>query len=63
MSLIEKYELLKNEGSWTDCLNYILSLSNKTEIESYLKKSHHLYRMMTYKCWYAFLNRQRINQI
>ncbi len=38
MSLIEKYELLKNEGSWTDRLNYILSLSNKTEIESYLKK-------------------------
>jgi hypothetical protein len=39
MSLIEKYELLKKQGSWTDRLNYILSLSDKTEIESYLKKS------------------------
>jgi len=39
MSLIEKYELLKKQGSWTDRLNYILSLSDKSEIEIYLKKS------------------------
>ncbi len=39
MSLIEKYELLKHEGSAIDRLEFILSLSNKTEIEIYLKKS------------------------
>ena len=39
MTLLEKYELLKKEGSWTDRLKYILSLSNKTEIEAYLKLS------------------------
>ncbi|CAF3417336.1 unnamed protein product [Rotaria sp. Silwood1] len=37
MSLIEKYELLKYEGSSTDRLNYILSLVDKREIEIYLK--------------------------
>lgn len=39
MSSIEKYELLKKEGSWIDRLKYIRSLSDKTEIEVYLKKS------------------------
>jgi hypothetical protein len=39
MSLIEKYELLNKQGSWIDRLKYILSLPNKTEIETHLKKS------------------------
>jgi hypothetical protein len=38
MSLTEKYELLKREGSSIDRLKYILSLSDKTEIEIYLKE-------------------------
>jgi len=39
MSLIEKYELLKYEGSSIDRRNYILSLVDKREIETYLKRS------------------------
>jgi hypothetical protein len=39
MSSINKYELLKIEGTWTDRIKYILSLSNKTEIEKHLKQS------------------------
>jgi hypothetical protein len=39
MSTINKYELLKSEGTWKDRLNYILSLLDKTEIEKYLKQS------------------------
>jgi hypothetical protein len=39
MSTINKYELLKTEGTWQDRLQYVLSLSNKTEIEAHLKES------------------------
>ncbi|CAF3787569.1 unnamed protein product [Rotaria sordida] len=39
MSLIEKYKLLKREGSSIDRRNYILSLVDKREIETFLKRS------------------------
>jgi hypothetical protein len=39
MSSINKYESLKNDGTSVDCLKYILSLSDKSEIEKYLKES------------------------
>ncbi len=39
MSTINKYELLKSEGTWKDRLKYILSLLDKTEIEKHLKQS------------------------
>jgi hypothetical protein len=39
MSSIENYERLKKQGSWKDRIDYILSLSDKIEIEIYLKKS------------------------
>ncbi|CAF3971219.1 unnamed protein product [Adineta steineri] len=39
MSTISKYELLKHEGTWFDRIKYILSLSDKNEIEKYLKQS------------------------
>ncbi|CAF4787876.1 unnamed protein product [Rotaria sp. Silwood1] len=39
MSSIFKYELLKTEGTWKDRLKYIISLSDKTEIEKHLKQS------------------------
>ncbi|CAF4187594.1 unnamed protein product, partial [Rotaria magnacalcarata] len=39
MSTINKYELLKTEGAWNDRMKYVLSLSNKTEIEKHLKQS------------------------
>jgi len=39
MSTINKYELLKTEGTWKDRLKYILSLLDKTEIEKHLKQS------------------------
>ncbi|CAF4959172.1 unnamed protein product, partial [Rotaria magnacalcarata] len=31
--------LLKTEGAWNDRMKYVLSLSNKTEIEKHLKQS------------------------
>jgi hypothetical protein len=31
VSTIDKYELLKIEGTWKDRLKYVLSISNKTE--------------------------------
>ncbi|CAF1313648.1 unnamed protein product [Adineta steineri] len=37
MSSIDKYELLKREGLLIDRVKYILSLSDKTEMEIYLK--------------------------
>jgi len=37
--MVEKYEFLKYEGSMNDRLKFILSLTNKTEIEIYLKES------------------------
>lgn len=39
MSSINKYESLKTDGSWIDRLKYVLSLSDKTEIEKHLKQS------------------------
>jgi len=36
---MENYELLKKQGSWNDRIDYILSLSDKTEIEVHLKNS------------------------
>ena len=39
MSVINQYETLKTTGSWRDQVKYVLSLSNKTEIEQHLKKS------------------------
>ncbi|CAF1535427.1 unnamed protein product, partial [Adineta ricciae] len=39
MSLINQYETLKTTGSWRDQVKYVLSLSDKTEIEQHLKKS------------------------
>jgi len=39
MSSINKYESLKIDGTWIDCLKYILSLPDKTEIEKHLKES------------------------
>lgn len=38
MSTIEKYELLKNDGTLKDRIRYVLSLSNKDQLESYLKE-------------------------
>jgi hypothetical protein len=39
MSTINKYEFLKSEGTLNDRLQYVLSLSDKSEIEKYLKES------------------------
>ena len=39
MSSINKYELLKNDGTWTDRVKYVSSLPDKSEIEKYLKES------------------------
>jgi hypothetical protein len=39
MSTINKYESLKVDGAWIDRVKYILSLSDKNEIEKYLKES------------------------
>ena len=62
MSSINKYELLKTDGTWIDRLKYILSLSDKTEIEKYLKESlNHL--MMIYKCLYFYQNQQKMKKI
>lgn len=36
---MENYELLKKQGSWNDRVDYILSVSDKTEIEVHLKSS------------------------
>ncbi|CAF1145573.1 unnamed protein product [Rotaria sp. Silwood1] len=39
MSSINQYELLKKDGTWKDRLKYILSLTNKNDIEKHLKES------------------------
>ena len=39
MSSINKYESLKSNGTLIDRIKYILSLSDKSEIEKYLKES------------------------
>lgn len=39
MATVTKYELLKTEGSWKDRLNYVLLLSDKTDLQNYLKQS------------------------
>ncbi|CAF1325701.1 unnamed protein product [Rotaria sordida] len=39
MSSINQYELLKINGSWKDRLKYILSLTDKNDIEKHLKES------------------------
>ncbi|CAF1012073.1 unnamed protein product [Rotaria sp. Silwood1] len=39
MSSINQYELLKKDGSWKDRLKYVLSLTDKNEIEKHLKES------------------------
>jgi len=39
MSTINKYESLKVDGAWIDRVKYILSLSDKNEIEKHLKES------------------------
>ncbi|CAF1192166.1 unnamed protein product [Rotaria sordida] len=39
MSSINQYELLKKDGIWRDRLKYILSLSDKNDIEKHLKQS------------------------
>ncbi|CAF4467932.1 unnamed protein product [Rotaria sp. Silwood2] len=39
MSSINQYELLKINGSWKDRLKYILSLTDKNDLEKHLKQS------------------------
>ncbi|CAF4129871.1 unnamed protein product, partial [Rotaria sordida] len=39
MSSINQYELLKKDGIWRDRLKYILSLTDKNDIEKHLKQS------------------------
>ena len=39
MSTIEKYEWLKIHGTWIDRCKYIRSLTDKTQLEQYLKHS------------------------
>jgi hypothetical protein len=39
MSSISKYESLKVDGTWVDRLKYVLSLSDKNQIEKHLKES------------------------
>ncbi|CAF4820257.1 unnamed protein product [Rotaria sp. Silwood1] len=39
MSSINQYELLKTNGSWKDRLKYVLSLTDKNDIEKHLKES------------------------
>jgi len=39
MSSVETYQSLKLDGSWIDRVKYIISLSNKTELENHLKQS------------------------
>ena len=37
--MINKYESLKNEGAWNDRIRYVLSLSDRNELENHLKQS------------------------
>ncbi|CAF2821052.1 unnamed protein product [Rotaria sp. Silwood2] len=39
MASIDQYESLKSDGTWQDRLTYVVSLSDKNEIENHLKKS------------------------
>jgi hypothetical protein len=39
MSSIDKYELLKSDGTWKDRIKYVLSLSDKRELETHLRQS------------------------
>ena len=39
MSSISQYKLLKSDGTFNDRLKYILSLTDKAEIEIYLKQN------------------------
>ncbi|CAF3513550.1 unnamed protein product [Rotaria socialis] len=39
MASIDQYESLKSNGTWQDRLTYVVSLSDKNEIENHLKKS------------------------
>lgn len=36
---MDKYQSLKADGTWRDRLHYVLSLSNRTEIEEHLRNS------------------------
>ncbi|CAM4845478.1 unnamed protein product, partial [Rotaria magnacalcarata] len=39
MTSIDQYESLKSNGTWQDRLTYVVSLSDKNEIENHLKRS------------------------
>ena len=39
MSSVDKYESLKDDGTWMDRIRYVLSLPDKNKIEQHLKQS------------------------
>ncbi|CAF1460762.1 unnamed protein product [Rotaria magnacalcarata] len=39
MASLDQYESLKSNGTWQDRLTYVVSLSDKNEIENHFKKS------------------------
>lgn len=61
MTSMEEYELLKKEGSWMDRLKYILTLSNKTEIETQLKSSMSSYEDVQMLLFLSKLTKNQTN--